>query len=224
MQLCELQRVEDLDVVFEPDVCGPFSAELTALLEEDSSDEQAGGGADAADEDESGGDARVVPDTRGDTTESSGGGADVGGDGGGDDNAARTATSPVPSAGSDTDSAAYRDEDLERDALPPVSSSRGKSSEPDAAGQSDGVVRMVVDLSSGSEPDSEGSSSVPASKPASSSRRTKAMEAAARKKKNAAPLRQVLKERRSKSAADVDAGAVSPRRKGTFQKRSVVNF
>ena len=143
------------------------------MLEEDSAGEQADGGDDATAGDESGGDGRVGADTHGDTTESSGGGADVGGDDGGDDDAAHTATSPVPAAGSDSDSAAYRDEDLERDAPPPVSSSRGKSSEPDAAGQTDGVVRMVVDLSSVSEPDSEGSSSVPASKPALSSRRTK---------------------------------------------------
>ena len=113
------------------------------------------------------------------------------------------------------------DEDLERDAPPPVSSSRGKSSEPDVAGKIDGGVRTVVDLSSGSEPDSEGSSSVPASKPAPSSRGTKVLEAAARKKKTV-PSRQVLKERRSKSAADVDAGAVPHKRKGAFKRQSVL--
>ena len=37
--------VEDFEVVFEPDVQGPFSAELTALLEEESAEEQTGGGA-----------------------------------------------------------------------------------------------------------------------------------------------------------------------------------
>ena len=76
---------------------------------------------DAAAEDESGGGARVAPDRRGDSTESSGGGADVGEDGGGDDDAAGTATSPIPSADSGSDSAADRDEDLERAAPPPVS-------------------------------------------------------------------------------------------------------
>ena len=94
-------------------------------------------------------------------------------------------------------------------------------SEPDVAGQIDGGVRVLVDLSSGSEPDSEGSSFVPASKPAVSSRKTKELEAAARKAKAVTPPL-VLKERRSKSAADVDAGAASPRRKGTFQKRGVL--
>ena len=79
---------------------------------------------------------------------------------------------------------------------------------------------MVVDLSSGSEPDSEGSSSVPASKSAPSSRRTKALEAAARKKKAILP-RRALKERRSKSAADVDASAVPHKRKGAFERRGV---
>ena len=78
---------------------------------------------------------------------------------------------------------------------------------------------MLVDLSSGSEPDSMGSSSMPASKPAVSSRKTKELEAAARKAKAVTPPL-VLKERRSKSAADVDAGAAFHRRKGTFQKRS----
>ena len=80
---------------------------------------------------------------------------------------------------------------------------------------------MLVDLSSGSEPDSEGSSSVPASKPAVSSRKTKELEAAARKAKAVTPPL-ALRERRSKSAADVDAGAVSNRQKGTFQKRGVL--
>ena len=174
-------------------------------MEPDSSDEQAGEGADAAAGEEAEGDAHAVPDAggpsdlHGDTTESSGGPATAGEGGGGDgDDDARTATSPAPAAGSDSDSAAYRDEDLERDAPPPVSSPRGKSSEPGAARQADDVVRMVVDLSSGSEPDSEGSSSVPASKPAPSSRRTKVLETAARKKKDAVLPRLVLKERRSK--------------------------
>ena len=101
MQLCELQRVEDFEVVFEPDVSGPFSKALMALLEADSADEQAGGETDATAEDESGGGARVVPDRRGDTTESSGGAVVAGEGGGGDDDVARTPTSPVPSARSE---------------------------------------------------------------------------------------------------------------------------
>ena len=79
------------------------------MLEEDSTGEQADGGEDATAGDESGGDDRVGADTHGDTTESSGGGADVGGDDGGDDDAARNASSPVPTAGSDSDSTAYRE-------------------------------------------------------------------------------------------------------------------
>ena len=100
--------------------------------------------------------ARAVPDTRrpadkrGDTTESSNGGADAAKGGGGDDDDAYDVTSPVPLAGSDSDSASYRDEDLERDAPPPVSSSRGKSPGPSATEQIGGGARMVVDLSSDS--------------------------------------------------------------------------
>ena len=41
-------------------------------------------------------------------------------------------------------------------------------------------------------------------------------------KAKAAPSQQVLKERRSKSAADVDAGTVAHTRKGAFKKRSVL--
>ena len=62
---------------------------------------------------------------------------------------------------------------------------------------------------------------MPASKPASSSRRTKELEAAARKTK-AAPSQQVLKERRSKSAANVDVGPASCKRVGAFEKRGVL--
>ena len=80
---------------------------------------------------------------------------------------------------------------------------------------------MVVDLSSSSDPDSEGSSSVPASKPAPSSRRTKELEAAARKVR-AAPSKQVMRERRSKTAADTDAGKVSRKWGGSFMKRGTL--
>ena len=45
---------------------------------------------------------------------------------------------------------------------------------------------------------------------------------AATRKKNAVPSRQVLKERRSKLAADVDAGAVPHKRKGAFTKPSML--
>ena len=208
MQLCELQRVEDFEVIFERDVSGPFTKATMALMEADSSDEQTGEGAGAAAGEEAEGDAHVASgargssDRHGDTTESSGGAA-AAGEGGGDDDddVVHAATSPAPATGSDSDSEAYRDEDLERGAPPPVSSPRGKSSVLDVAGQSGGGMRMLADLSSGSEPDSEGSSSVPASKPAASSRKTKELEAASRKAKAVvSPL--VVKERRSKSAAD----------------------
>ena len=49
---------------------------------------------------------------------------------------------------------------------------------------------------------------MPASKPAPSIRRTKELESAARKAQ-APPSKLVVKERRSKSAADKDAGKVS---------------
>ena len=55
--------VEDFEVVFEPDVQGPFSAELTALLEEESAGGPADGGTNTAAGNESGGDARVVVET-----------------------------------------------------------------------------------------------------------------------------------------------------------------
>ena len=124
MQLCELQRAEDFEVVFKDNVCGPFSMDLAAILEAESSDEQAEEERDPAPEEEAGDDARTVPDMRrpadkhGDNTESSGGGADAGKGGGDDDDDARATTSPVPSAGSDFDSAAYRDEDSESGAVP----------------------------------------------------------------------------------------------------------
>ena len=160
---------------------------MTAILEAENSGKQAEDEEDAAAEEEVGDSTRAAPDAgrpgdkRGDTTESSDGGAEVGEGGGEDDDGARAATGVVPSAGSDSDSAAYRDEDRERGAPPLVSSSRGKSTGLDVAEQVGGDGRVVVDLSSGSEPDSEGSSSVPASKPAVSSCRTKELEAAARK-------------------------------------------
>ena len=169
---------------------------------------------DAASEGEADGDARVAPkvgeqtDKHDDTTESSDGGADADDDGDGDDHDARAAASPVPAAGSNSESATYRNSELERNAPPPVSSSRGKSSEPGVVEQVGVCARVVVDLSSGSEPNSEGSSSVPVSKPAPSSRRTKELEAAARKAQ-AVPSKQVLKERWSKTSSDVDAGKAS---------------
>ena len=62
---------------------------------------------------------------------------------------------------------------------------------------------------------------MPASKSAVSSRKTKELEAAARKAKAVTPPL-VLKERQSKSAADVDAGVAPPKQRGTFQKRGVL--
>ena len=78
--------------------------------------------------------------------------------------------------------------------------------------------------------------SVPASQPAPSPRRTKALEAAARKKKDGAPSQLVLRERRSKSAADVDASTerrsksaadvdadtVPRKQRGAFQRQRVL--
>ena len=75
MQLCELQRVEDFEVVFEHDICSPFSKDLAAILEAENSEEQAEEEADAATEEEVGGGIRAIPDVRrpadkhGDTTE-----------------------------------------------------------------------------------------------------------------------------------------------------------
>ena len=82
-------------------------------------------------------------------------------------------------------------------------------------------MRVVVDLCSSSETDSEGSSSVPASKSAPYSRKTKELEAAARKAQ-AVPSKLVMRERRSKTAADTDAGKVSRKRGGSFIKRGML--
>ena len=152
MQLCGLQRAEDFEVVFEHDLCGPFSKDLAAILEAEASDEPAAEEKYVALEEEAVGGARAVPNVRepadrhGDTTESSDGGAGADEGGGGDDDGARAAASPVPLAGSDSDSADYRDKDLERDAPPPVSSSHSKSPEPDVVEQIGGGARVVVEI------------------------------------------------------------------------------
>ena len=78
--------------------------------------------------------------------------------------------SPTPSAATHSHSSTYEDSELERDVPPPVSPTRGKSPMHDAAEQVGDSVREVVDLSSGSDPDSEGSPSVPVSKTPPSSR------------------------------------------------------
>ena len=150
MQLCELQRVEDFEVIFENDIAGPLSKEQTAIIEKAASNEQVAEEEDAASEGEAGGDAPTASDTgrqadrRGDTTESSDVDVDVdgggGGDGDGDDD--RAAASSVPSTGSDSDSAAYKDSELERDIPPPVSSSRGKSPVPGVVEQVGGGARV----------------------------------------------------------------------------------
>ena len=127
----------------------------------------------------------------GDTTEVSGRGAGGGEEDSGED--------------TESDSAAYKDSNLERDAPRQASPPRGKSSASDAAEQAGGGARVVVDLASSSNPGSAGSSSVSVSKPSPSIRRTKELETAARKAQ-AAPPKLVMKERRSKSAADRDAG------------------
>ena len=140
---------------------------------------------DAASEEETTNDDPIAPDKgrqadmRGDITESSDVDVDV--DDNGDGDGDRIVTSHVPSAASNSDSAAYEDSELERDIPPPVSSSRDKSPVPGVVGLVGGGAHVVVDLSSSSEADSEGSSSVLASKPPPSSRRTKELEAARRK-------------------------------------------
>ena len=65
---------------------------------------------------------------------------------------------------------------------------RGKFPLRDVADQVDDGVREVVDLSNESNPDTEGSSSVPAEKPLQSARRTKELEVAARKVQTASRL------------------------------------
>ena len=89
--------------------------------------------------------------------------------------------SSVPSVATHSDSSAYEDLELERDVPPPVPSSQGKSPVPDVAEQVSGSTHEVVDLSSGSDLNSKGSSSVPASKPPPYACRTKELEATARK-------------------------------------------
>ena len=141
------------------------SAEQTTDDEETASDGEADGDSPAAS------DARKQTDGHGDTTESSDDtvGADVEGDGDG----GHVVASPA-SAASDADRAARGGSDLERSEVAPAPSSRGKSSTPDFAERTGGGgVRVFVDLCSSSDPDSEGSSSVLASKPVVSSRRTK---------------------------------------------------
>ena len=119
MQLCEQQRTEDFGVVFEDDVEDGIS-----VLGPEISAERAEEGDDAGSEEETVGDGRDAPDAResagerGDTTEESGEGA-----GGGEESNGEN---------TESDSATYKDSDLERDAPPPVSSPRGKSSAPDA--------------------------------------------------------------------------------------------
>ena len=160
MQLCELQSTEDFKVLFEDDVEGhPSVPEPEAFVEQAEEDEGAGSEGEAVGDDHGTPDVRGSADEHSDTTESSDGGADVGDGSGGND--------------SDSDSAAYKDSDLELDAPPSISSPRGKSSTPNAAERVGSGARVVVDLSSSSDPDSEGSSSMPASKPAPSFRRTK---------------------------------------------------
>ena len=145
---------------------GRTGEEQAAPDEENSSDGE-------ADDEETASDGEA--DEHSDTTEVSGDptGADVEDDGESD----RAVTSPA-AADSDSDQAARGGTDLERGRVVPAPASRGKSPAPDLAEQtSGGGVRVFVDLSSGSDPDSEGSSSVLASKPGVSSRRTKALEA-----------------------------------------------
>ena len=64
MQLCELQRTEDFEVVFENDVeGGPSVPELEASVEQAEEDEGAGSAGEAA------GDVHGAPDVRGSADE-----------------------------------------------------------------------------------------------------------------------------------------------------------
>ena len=183
LQICECQRAEDLDVIFGEDRMGPTRGKCRWSLtrktpmvpdEENASAEQATDDEETASDGEADVDSPIASDAgkrtdgHGDTTESSGDtiDADVEGDGDG----GHVAASPA-SAASDFDRAACGGSDLERSEVAPAPSSRGKSPVLDVAEQADGGgLRVFVDLSSSSDPDSEGSSSVLASKPAVSNR------------------------------------------------------
>ena len=83
------------------------------------------------------------------------------------------AASTIPSSATGSDSSDYEDSESERGPPPPPAPVvRGKSPSHDVVDQADDGVREVIDLSSGFNPDSEGSSSVPATKQLSSARRT----------------------------------------------------
>ena len=181
MQLCELQKAEDLGVLIGEDLSGPLSEEQAAAVAVATSGEETAGVEGGSSDEEAVEDDPAPPgvgeqaDGCGDTTEESSD-ADVKGD--------LVVASPMPSAATHFHSSAYEDSELERDAPPPVSPTRGKSPVRDAAEQVDGGACEVVDLSSGSDPDSEGSSFMPVSKPPPSSRRTKELEAAAQDRKS----------------------------------------
>ena len=68
MQLCELQRVEDFEVVFEEDLAGPLYEEQTAIVEGATSSEQAAEAEDAASDEELADDVPVALDA-GDTSQ-----------------------------------------------------------------------------------------------------------------------------------------------------------
>ena len=136
--------------------------------------EETASDAEAGDDSPVASDAGKRPVRHDDSTESS-----DGADGAGvedDEDSGRAVASPA-AADSDSDRATRGGPDLERGKAAPAPVSRGKSPAPEFAEQnSGGGVRVFVDLSSSSEPDSEGSSSMPASKPGVSSRRTKELE------------------------------------------------
>ena len=178
MQLFELQRDEDFGHVLSEDREGPFSADLTKAIAESAAGEQVEEGEVEAEETDpaDGGPAPAGSGEpgrrRGDTTEESSNTGAEEGDARVDDEA---------TSATESDPAIYEDSDLERAALPKPST-RGKSPACDAVEGVDGDVRVIVDLSSGIDPDSEVScSSVLASKLASSAHRTKELEAVARK-------------------------------------------
>ena len=165
LQICDLQKVEDMDVVFGEDLAGPLSAEQTAEAKEETETEGDTAPAKHAAGEQTG--------AHGDTTEESSEGGDAGDPG---------MESTTPSAAASSHSSNYEDSELERGQPPaPAPAACGKSSPRAVVDPDDDDARKIVDLSSGSDSDSEGSSAVSAVKPTQLARRTKEAEAAAGK-------------------------------------------
>ena len=105
MQLCELQRTKDFEVVFEDDVeSGPSVPGPETSAEQAEEDDDAGSEHETVGDGRDASEARESAEEHGDTTELSGEGAGGSEESSGEDN--------------ESDSAAYKDSDLERDAPP----------------------------------------------------------------------------------------------------------